>query len=182
MFVDFLGDAFSVSNPTLVPDNDPLDNCSTSSHGIWPLLSFFSIFLFLLTYMAQEPMLLESLLQMPLVWIKQRTFLICPSLVSLLKSHLEHVSLLIFSYQKLIFVYKIECLDALALVRQVRTTSNLFLQFLFSVLQFHNPCVDAITQAIYRAYDDKADISECLDVFFIKQSFGKKEKSLKNYL
>ncbi|CAF3778309.1 unnamed protein product [Adineta steineri] len=30
---DFAGDQFSSSNPIPVPDNDPIDNCSSSSHG-----------------------------------------------------------------------------------------------------------------------------------------------------
>lgn len=34
MFVDFLGDEYSPSNPIPKPDGDPLDNCSHSAHGI----------------------------------------------------------------------------------------------------------------------------------------------------
>ncbi|CAF1100308.1 unnamed protein product [Rotaria sordida] len=30
---DFVGDKYSASNPIPVPDNDPLDDCSESSHG-----------------------------------------------------------------------------------------------------------------------------------------------------
>ncbi|CAF1091089.1 unnamed protein product [Rotaria sordida] len=33
MFLDFVGDKYSASNPIPVPDNDPLDDCSESSHG-----------------------------------------------------------------------------------------------------------------------------------------------------
>ncbi|CAF3826629.1 unnamed protein product [Rotaria sordida] len=33
MFLDFVGDKFSASNPIPVPDNDPLDDCSAISHG-----------------------------------------------------------------------------------------------------------------------------------------------------
>ncbi len=41
IFVDFIGDQYGSSSETLAPDDDPLDNCSYSSHGICPLLSFF---------------------------------------------------------------------------------------------------------------------------------------------
>jgi hypothetical protein len=33
-FLDLVGDAYDGSN-ALVPDNDPLDNCSSESHGIF---------------------------------------------------------------------------------------------------------------------------------------------------
>ena len=32
--IDLVGDDYSSSNMAVVPDNDPLDNCSSSSHGI----------------------------------------------------------------------------------------------------------------------------------------------------
>ena len=45
------------------------------------------------------------------------------------------------------------------MVHRVRTPTRLFASFV-------NLCIDAITQAIYRAYDDKADISECRCLMF----------------
>ncbi len=132
MSVDFLGDKYGISNYILVPDDDPLDNCSKSSHGISPLFSFLSVVIFLLTYTTQGPMLLESLLQTLLESMRQLTFLLCLSLVSHLKSHLEHVSFPVFSLLKTylrlsILIYKIECLDALVMVRQVCRVINLLL-------------------------------------------------------
>ncbi len=66
MFTDFIGDAYGISSTIPTPDDDPLDNCSDGSHGILSLFVYFSVVIFLLTYMIQELMLLESLLQTPL--------------------------------------------------------------------------------------------------------------------
>ena len=35
LFLDLVGDKFSGSYPIPEPDNDPLDNCSKDSHGIY---------------------------------------------------------------------------------------------------------------------------------------------------
>jgi hypothetical protein len=48
-FLDLVGDAYDGSN-TLVPDNDPLDNCSSESHGTYQLFFLLSVVLCLLTY------------------------------------------------------------------------------------------------------------------------------------
>lgn len=67
------------------------------------------------------------------------------------------------------------------IVRQVRTVITILLQFSLSTLQYVNLCVDTITKAIYQAYENKADISECVCfMLFLEQSVSKREKSLKN--
>jgi hypothetical protein len=58
VFLDLVGDAYDGSN-ALVPDNDPLDNCSSGSHGTYQLFFLPSIVLFLLTYFTQVHMFLE---------------------------------------------------------------------------------------------------------------------------
>ena len=40
-FLDLVGDDFSAGSSTAMPDPDPLDNCSESSHGIYPLIDVF---------------------------------------------------------------------------------------------------------------------------------------------
>lgn len=47
------------------------------------------------------------------------------------------------------------------MVRQVQITIHFFSSFV-------NPCIDIIAQAIYRAYDDGADISEYLHLVFLR--------------
>lgn len=42
MFLDLVGDAYSSSDSVPMPDSDPLDDCSESSHGIYPLVDAFS--------------------------------------------------------------------------------------------------------------------------------------------
>lgn len=34
MPIDLIGDKYNGSSSSIVPDNDPLDNCSAESHGI----------------------------------------------------------------------------------------------------------------------------------------------------
>lgn len=35
LFLDLVGDEYSANNPNPKPDDDPMDNCSASSHGIY---------------------------------------------------------------------------------------------------------------------------------------------------
>ena len=48
-FLDFVGDAYNGYNGA-VPDNDPLDNCSDESHGIFQLFFLSSSYYFTFTY------------------------------------------------------------------------------------------------------------------------------------
>lgn len=57
-------------------------------------------------------------------------------------------------------VGKIECLDVMTVLHPVCQNFSMLLE-LFVLTTFFNLCLDVITEAIYRAYDDKADISEC---------------------
>jgi len=58
-FLDLVGDGYGLSNMTTVPDDDPLDNCSAESHGIFQSNLLSSVVLFLLTYFTQVRMFLE---------------------------------------------------------------------------------------------------------------------------
>jgi len=76
--------------------------------------------------------------------------------VLLHKLHLEHVSLYDFYYLKFFYVEKIEYLVAMEIRQQVHIHFDLSL-FVYIYIYIY---LDIITQAIYRAYNDEADISE----------------------
>lgn len=62
-------------------------------------------------------------------------------------------------------VGKIECLDVTTVLHPVCQNFSILSEF-FVLTGFFNLCLDVITQAIYRAYDDKADISEYFRLIF----------------
>ena len=80
----------------------------------------------------------------------------------------------LFSLLWFIVVYQIEYSGALEIVHQVRTSDTFLLRFSWLALYFVNPCVDAITQAIYRAYEDNSDISECVRLMVLMSKMFEK--------
>ncbi len=178
-FLDLVGDAYDGSN-ALVPDNDPLDNCSSESHGTYQLFFLPSVILFLLTYFIQVHMFLELLLQTPLESIRISSFLKHLSLVLLHKSHLECVSSSDFHYSKLISLFLFSSSSKRSCVRMYWRWYNRYvlnyslLTIIFFFLTKHCfICVDTVTAAIYRAYNDSVDISECLHLILSIESFNR---------
>lgn len=128
-------------NPTAVPDDDPLDNCSSSSHG---------------THVAGIVAANgTSMSQTGFIPIVPFVGVAPDATLGACKHKFD-----ILSYHRFYFPFQIVYLDVMQTqLVQVRSQKQIFCVN-FKRNNLLNKFVDMITAAIYKAFDDKADISE----------------------